>query len=150
MTLSATERNGYNEIMKIKTEGEIKADYHNVDGVPMMSLYRDKEKGEPFFTTARIPREEIMTHWRYTLDIKDEYKEAKAGTLTPHEMAHRIAAKIEALPVKGFVIREIIDAFNDITEGDTFDDANDVMEALYDWGDAWYIGNSKRCWIATF
>lgn len=91
-----------------------------------------------------------MANWMYRLDIKDEYKEAEAGTLKPHEMAHRIAEKIKALSVYDFELREIVDSFKAIVEGDTFDDTDDVMAMLYDWGDTWHNGNTKTCWVATF
>ena len=91
-----------------------------------------------------------MANWQYTLDIKDEYKEARAETLQPHEMAHRIATKIRALPVHS--IYDIINQFEALSEGATFDDTDEIMEQLYDWGNQW-VGPGradKKCWISTF
>lgn len=92
-----------------------------------------------------------MANWQYRLDIKDEYDEAKAGTLKPHEMAHRIAAKIKALGPWGIMLADIVDQFESMDERDTFDDTDLVMDQLYDWGDQ-RVGprwDDKMCWIAT-
>lgn len=64
-------------------------------------------------------------------------------------MAHRIATKIETLGLWGQMLADIVEQFKAISEKDTFDDTDIVMEQLYDWGDQWHSGGSKTCWIAT-
>lgn len=92
-----------------------------------------------------------MTNWQHTLDIKSEYEEAKAGTLTPREMARRIARKIQIqFSPLSYTLDEIVDAFEAIDKYSTFDDTNDVMEMLYNWGNMIAGIDSKMCRVVAF
>ena len=83
-----------------------------------------------------------MMAWKYKLDIADVWQSAKSDEIQPHELASEIAMRIRGLAV-GQDALDIADEFDSLDANCTFDDTDDVMEMLYDWGDR------ERCWIAT-
>jgi hypothetical protein len=94
-----------------------------------------------------------MANWKYKIDVKDEWKRAKAGELKPCELAEIMANRLAP------IVLEIADAEVEDIMGDfevmrddkeaTFDDFDEILERLYDWGDQGDFHN-KTCWIGTF
>ena len=94
-----------------------------------------------------------MANWKYKIDVKDEWKRAKAGELKPCELAGIMANRLAP------IVLEIADAEVEDIMGDfevmrddkeaTFDDFDEILERLYDWGDQGDFHN-KTCWIGTF
>jgi hypothetical protein len=100
-----------------------------------------------------------MSQWQRHLDIKYIWKLAEDEEITPQELAKQVAERLEKLPVFNIVdvdeeLEEIILELKDFSDCDdvTFDDFDDIMSRLYDWGDISLddkFGGKKVCWIGT-
>jgi hypothetical protein len=97
-----------------------------------------------------------MANWQYRLDIKDIWQRAARGEILPYQLAHGIAERMKQLNIQDDDFQQIMDDFATLPAEDyvTFDDTDDIMEALYDWGDTTLPPYSvwprhKMCWIAT-
>lgn len=96
-----------------------------------------------------------MANWVYTLNIQDLREKAKNEEITPADYMAEIVRRMRALNVAdkykaardrvANLIEEYIHAGND------WDDADDLMESVYDWGDTVINGSTrprtKLCWI---
>ena len=95
-----------------------------------------------------------MANWKYKIDVKDEWKRAKAGELKPCELAEIMAnrlAPIVLLEIADAEVEGIMQDFDAMREDEsaTFDDFDKILARLYDWGDQGDFRN-KTCWIGTF
>lgn len=94
-----------------------------------------------------------MANWKHTLEIKDAWRQTKAGEMTIAQFAAHAATKIMELPVEDDELNDIADQFMTIaTDPEPDVEAFDsVWSQLYDWADQ-VVGswNDKMCWIRTF
>ena len=94
-----------------------------------------------------------MARWQHRLEIAEKWRQAENGELNPQSMASVRAIKLRKL--KGAngdqTLDEVAEEFEALAEDQhaDFDDFDDVMSRLYDWGDATLHPGLKRCWIAT-
>jgi len=88
-----------------------------------------------------------MTNWKYRINLKKEWQNAKDGKLTAHELGEIVATKIKKLPVynSDVDLQYIADNFENLGKQSSFDDFDIEMEDLYNWADY-----NHRCRIATF
>jgi len=89
-----------------------------------------------------------MANWKYTLDIKDIWQQAKDDEITVQELAKETANRLENLKIKEkYYPMDEVDELISFSEDEEADKYNfdDVMSRLYDWADRDHI-----CWIATF
>jgi len=98
-----------------------------------------------------------VTNWKRRIDIKEEMKQAKTGEISPAELGQIIANKLKGLPEYAYDdLKIIVIAFEDLPKDAGGDEFDEVMEALYDWGDTTLDSSgpfstwTKQCWIATF
>lgn len=107
-----------------------------------------------------------MTNWQRKLDLKEEWKEAENGIINPQKMGKIIAAKLRILPrfdnpwvFLDIRKEEIIADFEAMSEEDSWEDFDDILTDLYNWGDI-SIENEddlvpfplrkKCCWVEIF
>ena len=96
-----------------------------------------------------------MANWKYTLNVKEEWKATKASDMTIQAFAAFAAGRIKRLPPWPedddlFGIAGELEAIARDPEPDVahFDS---VWNSLYDWADQVVGGwNDKMCWIKTF
>lgn len=96
-----------------------------------------------------------MALWLHRLKITVEWKQAENGELDPQALAAAIVLKLQELGGTANiddVLQEVVEEFEALAEDQDadFDDFDDVMSRLYDWGDTALRPGVKRCWIATF
>ena len=101
-----------------------------------------------------------MTNWQRTIKLQPEWGMADRREITAQELARSIASKLRSvanlrLPELNDERDFIADEFAEFAADDTgdFDDLDELMERLYDWGDT-HIGGEffdakKVCWIDT-
>jgi len=89
-----------------------------------------------------------MAHWRNKIDISEEYKLYRDNKATTQEVGQMVAEKLLKLRKAklGLIgdedLEDIILRFQ--YECESIEDFDDVLEALYDWGDY-----DHTCWITT-
>jgi putative heme iron utilization protein len=99
-----------------------------------------------------------MAKWKYRIDVKDAWKQAKNGEITIQELAAIVVGQLKALePYNRQSDPDLIDVVNEFEslaedKNAGRDDFDVVWEQLYDWGDItldqrW--PREKMCWIAT-
>jgi hypothetical protein len=96
-----------------------------------------------------------MAHWLHKIDCKEEWQQARSGEITAHELALKVAIKLEALSCfwRDIELRNIVDDLKNLPEDADFNDFDSVYDALCDWGDATVEASwppTKMCWIGTF
>lgn len=99
-----------------------------------------------------------MTNWQRTLNIADVWAQAEDREITPKQLAHAIADRLEGLkPLNNLILenekQDIVEEFRGFVGEETFDDLDDVMEMLYDWADTPLdnkFNGKKVCWVKTF
>jgi hypothetical protein len=94
-----------------------------------------------------------MANWKHTLDVKDAWRQTKAGEMTIQAFAATAAEKIKALPVEDSELYDIADELMAIAADPAPDvkQFDTVWNQLYDWADQVVGGwNDKMCWIKTF
>lgn len=78
-----------------------------------------------------------MAAWVETLKIGDIWAAAESGEMTAMDFARQLADRLQSLnPALAARFRD------EISEEDTFDDVDELLDQLYDWGDY-----RHRCWI---
>lgn len=99
-----------------------------------------------------------MAKWFRELNLTPEWGRAQSGDITSEEMAGVISKRLSAMRQyeDAFIDEErleLADNFRDLSEGEDVDDFNDIMDRLYDWGDAQISGEFfnavKTCWVKT-
>jgi hypothetical protein len=90
----------------------------------------------------RVNQGDIMA-WLNTIDLIEEWKQAKAREITPCELGQKVARKLKDSNIYGIPVNIRLD-FAGLPEDATFDDFDEVLSDLYDWADY------ARIWIATF
>ena len=95
-----------------------------------------------------------MAKWKYKIDISTEWQQASRGKMIASELAGAIANKLYKLPCyqNDIDLQSIVADLYDLPSknSDDFDELDEVMDQLYDWGDT-DLGNGYRmCWIGTF
>uniref|UniRef100_A0A6M3KLC9 Uncharacterized protein n=1 Tax=viral metagenome TaxID=1070528 RepID=A0A6M3KLC9_9ZZZZ len=99
-----------------------------------------------------------MANWKYQIDVRKEWKRAETQEITPQELARVIAEKLKALPCfsDDDDLQNIVEAFEELNLDDaaTFDDFDEIMNGLYDWGDQEVSPYGKwprnaMCWIGA-
>jgi hypothetical protein len=101
-----------------------------------------------------------MSKWQRHLKLQPEWDEAKERKIEPWQLAIVIAARLKALkPFDDYDVdgekEELVDELECLAEDKeaTFDDFDDIMHRLFDWGDTSLdnkFGGKKVCWIETF
>ena len=91
--------------------------------------------------------------WLWTLDLSHEWPHIEAGTLPLDQACMLVAGKLAALPPSA---REApSEALRDLTElwtraaikAPTVEEFDELLTALYDWGDARITPYLNTCWI---
>jgi hypothetical protein len=105
-------------------------------------------------------RRETMANWQRTIKLQPEWGKADRREITAQDLARSIASKLRIvadlrLPELNDERDFIADEFAEFAADNTgdFDDLDELMERLYDWGDT-HIGGKffdakKVCWIDT-
>lgn len=101
-----------------------------------------------------------MAYWHRELKLNPEWRQAQEREITPQEFGRSAAAKLrrirdfDGFPHLNQERDELAEQFEDFANDATgdFDDVDDLMQALYDWGDSTVGGTNffnaeKACWI---
>jgi hypothetical protein len=103
-----------------------------------------------------------MANWKYTIDIADAWKEARANKMSVQTLSKILSKEIGKLLTKKSLVddtelQDIQIEFDGLSEDKESDwnDFNNVMGELYDWGDTLLVKKNfyndiKQCWIKTF
>lgn len=96
-----------------------------------------------------------MTDWQRTIDLKTIWKSKDLPLI-----AKSIAGQLRGMsplsdPEADDARLELASDFESLlTSSCSYDDFNEVMERLYDWGDTpldtVFLGGKKVCWVSTF
>lgn len=97
-----------------------------------------------------------MSNWKYKLRVGQDRRDYENRCITLQELGKCFAAKIRALPCYGkeesqfSSVDEIDDCAREFDHVSDVEDFDNILEALYDWGDTvlddgW--PRTKMCWI---
>lgn len=84
-----------------------------------------------------------MIRWNYTLNIKEEWRQAKNDEISVQELAKIIAAKTKKFKLEDFDKEDLIFEFEEFSKDDSLDkdDFDELWNQYYDWAD------SRRVWV---
>jgi hypothetical protein len=101
-----------------------------------------------------------MAEWQRSLNVKAEWEQAKAGTMTLSALASVVARKLLALrdfddPSLDDEKATLVDEFKALEEQEEVmaSEFNELWEQLYDWADTSLdakFNGKKACWVEIF
>lgn len=85
-----------------------------------------------------------MIRWNYTLNIKEEWEQAKNDEISVQELAKIIAEKTKKFKLEDFDKDDLIFELEEFSKDDSLDkdDFDELWNQYYDWAD------SRRVWVA--
>ena len=84
-----------------------------------------------------------MAQWFHTLNIKEEWHQAKNNEITVQQLSEIIVKKLKKIKIDSFEKDDLIMEFIEFSEDKSLDkdDFDDLWNEFYDWAD------SNRVWV---